>query len=151
MKVTVKDIMRYGPCKDYPLGRVKKLWNGKEYLTEREIVALNIPRKDIICALIGLMTDEQRNVFRCRIASRVLHLWDAPEIAKEYLETGNDKIRVAARYAAWDAALAAEMDYDGGVARDAALAAASDLAAARDAEIEAQIDIAIEILEGGAS
>ena len=56
-------------------------------------------------------------------ALSVIHLWDAPEIVKEYLETGNEELRAVVRDAAWDAARAA--------ARDAARAAAWD--AARDA------------------
>jgi hypothetical protein len=56
-------------------------------------------------------------------ALQVIHLWDAPPVVREYLETGNEALRAAARDAARDAARAA--------ARDAAWAAAR--AAARDA------------------
>ena len=70
-------------------------------------------------------------------AQDVLHLWDAPEIVKRYLETGDENIRenarAAANTAAWAAACAAW-----GAARDAAWAAAWAAAcaawgAARDA------------------
>jgi hypothetical protein len=41
-------------------------------------------------------------------ARRVLHLWDAPDVVRRYLETGDGSIRAAARdaaeAAAWDAA-----------------------------------------------
>src|ERR1035437_6083318 len=54
----------------------------------------------------------------------VIHLWDAPTVVKEYLTTGDENLRDAARDAAW----AAE------AARSAALAAAwAAEAAARDA------------------
>ena len=51
-------------------------------------------------------------------ALQVIHLWDVPDIVKEYLETGNEDIRAAAwdaaraaaRAAAWDAARAATGD-----------------------------------------
>ena len=51
-------------------------------------------------------------------ASSVLHLWDAPQVVRDYLETGDEAIRAVA----WDAARA--------VARDAAWAAAWDAARA---------------------
>ena len=43
-------------------------------------------------------------------ARRVLHLWDAPNVVREYLETGDETIRAAARDAARDAAWAAAWD-----------------------------------------
>jgi hypothetical protein len=59
-------------------------------------------------------------------ALQVIHVWDAPEIVRRYLETGDETIRDAARHAARNATCAAAME-----ARDAARAAAR--AAARDA------------------
>ena len=77
----------------------------------------------------------------CRQAARryaldVLHLWeDAPQVVRDYLTTGDDSIRAAARDAAWaaarDAARAAARAAARDAARDAARAAARD--AARDA------------------
>ena len=73
-------------------------------------------------------------------ARRVLHLWNAPEVVRQYLETGDESIKDAARDAAWaaarDAAWAAAWD----AARDAAWAAAR--AAARDAAWAAAWDAA---------
>jgi len=37
-------------------------------------------------------------------ALSVAHLWDCPEVALEYLKTGEESLREAARGAAWDAA-----------------------------------------------
>ena len=72
-------------------------------------------------------------------ASQVLHLWNAPQVVKDYLATGDEALQDAARGAAlgaaWDAARGAAL----GAARGAALGAAWDasrgaaLAAARDA------------------
>ncbi|MDH5797847.1 MAG: hypothetical protein OEZ19_04720 [Paracoccaceae bacterium] len=36
-------------------------------------------------------------------ARDVLHLWDAPQVVRDYLETGDETLRAAAREAAWDA------------------------------------------------
>ena len=61
-------------------------------------------------------------------ALQVIHLWDAPQVVRDYLTTGDESLRAAAWDAAWAAAWAA--------ARDAAWDAAWD--AARDAARDAQ-------------
>jgi len=73
-------------------------------------------------------------------ALRVIHLWDAPDVVVQYLKTGDESLRSAARdtagaaagAAAWDAARAAAWDtaWDAAraAARDAAWAAAQDAA-----------------------
>ena len=74
-------------------------------------------------------------------ALQVIGLWDAPDVVREYLTTGNDDLRAAARAAAWaavwdaraavwDAARAAARAARA-AARDAASAAARDAARAR--------------------
>ena len=65
--------------------------------------------------------------FARKCALDVIHLWDAPQVVRDYLETGDEQLRDAARAAARDAAGAAARDAAG----DAAGAAARD--AARDA------------------
>jgi hypothetical protein len=78
-------------------------------------------------------------------ALKVIHLWDAPDVVKQFLETGDENLRAAARDAAWAAARdalaadaarvaawAAAWAAGRDAARDAAWAAAR--AAARDAE-----------------
>ena len=63
-------------------------------------------------------------LFARRVALDVIHLWDAPPIVKEYLETGDESKRAAARDAAWDAAGAAAWAAAGAAAWAAAWAAA---------------------------
>ena len=67
-------------------------------------------------------------------ALQVIHLWDAPDVVRQYLETGDKLLRAAARAAAWAAARAAAWDAAGAAAwdaaRDAAGAAAWDAARA---------------------
>ena len=58
-------------------------------------------------------------------ALSVIHLWDAPEVVREYLETGDESKRAAARAAAW----AAAWDSVGDAARAAARAASWDSSA----------------------
>ncbi|WP_246688735.1 hypothetical protein [Mesorhizobium sp. M4B.F.Ca.ET.143.01.1.1] len=68
--------------------------------------------------------DELLRSFARRAALSVIHLWDAPAIVKQYLETGDESIRAAAWAAAWDAARAAARAAARDAARDAAWAAA---------------------------
>ncbi|MGE3482719.1 MAG: hypothetical protein AB7K73_15140 [Gammaproteobacteria bacterium] len=83
------------------------------------------------------VSDDLLRRFARERALSAIHLWDAPDVVRQYLETGDETLRAAAsdaaNAAAWDAARAAS-DAALAAARaasDAALAAA--LAAARDA------------------
>jgi hypothetical protein len=68
-------------------------------------------------------------------ASSVLHLWDAPQVVRDYLKTGDESLRAAAGAAAGDAAGAAAGDAAWAAAWAAAGAAAgaAAVAAARSA------------------
>jgi hypothetical protein len=72
--------------------------------------------------------------FARKMALSVIHLWNAPAIVREYLETGNERKRDAARDAAGDAAGAAAWNAAGAAAKaaagDAAWAAARHAARA---------------------
>jgi hypothetical protein len=85
------------------------------------------------------VTDELR-AFARWCALQVAHLWDMPPIVRQYLETGDESIRDAAR----DAARAAARDAARAAARDAAWDAAGDAAraAARAAAWDAFINTA---------
>jgi hypothetical protein len=58
--------------------------------------------------------------FARQCALDVIHLWDAPQVVRDYLTTGDESLRDAARAAARNASYAA-----GAAARDAARAAAA--------------------------
>src|SRR5690606_8167904 len=93
------------------------------------------------------LTDDLR-AFARQCALDVIHLWDAPDVVRRYLETGDESLRNAAWAAAtdtmrdattaatWDIAKAAAWD----TARDAATEAARD--AAWDAAWAAAYDAA---------
>ena len=74
-------------------------------------------------------------------AKSVLHLWDAPQVVKDFLDTGDESLMAAARAAARDAAWDA--------ARDAGWAAAraAGWAAARAAARAAQRDLFAKLVE----
>lgn len=88
MDVTVLDIMRLRPCEYYPKDRVKELWAGRKFLTHYEIAELDIPYVDRVWALSGLMTPDTQRRYARKCALSVIHLWDAPKIVVECLETG---------------------------------------------------------------
>ena len=69
--------------------------------------------------------------FACEQALSVIHLWDAPAIVRDYLETRDESKRIAAWEAAAEAAAWAAAAWD--AAWDAAARAAAWAAAARDA------------------
>jgi hypothetical protein len=73
-------------------------------------------------------------------ALAVAHLWDCPPVVRQYLETGDESLRVSARAAAWAASTAARAASAAWAASDAARAAAwaaSDAAWAASAESDA--------------
>ena len=90
--------------------------------------------------------EEVLQAFSRRVALDVAHLWDMPDVVRQYLETGDESKRsaawdaarsaawAAARSAAWAAARSAARDAARDAARAAAWAAwAAAWAAARDA------------------
>ena len=78
--------------------------------------------------LAGFDATDILRLFARQCALDVIHLWDAPDVVKRYLETGDESLKDAARAAAWAAA------------RDVAWAAAGDAQNTRLlAMVEAQI------------
>ena len=59
-------------------------------------------------------------------AIKVLHLWNAPQVVRDYLATGDESLRSAARSAAWLAEASAERTAAWSAARSAARSAASE-------------------------
>ncbi len=68
-------------------------------------------------------TDTLRHFARL-CALDVIDLWKAPDVVRQYLETGDESMREAAQDAAWDAALDASLDASWNAAADAARTAA---------------------------
>ena len=120
-RVTVEQVMELCPCgydgpndgENYTVERVTELWAGREALSASDIAALELGAEDRIWALIRMLDEAEQWDFARWNALQVLHLWNAPELVQEYLETGNEAIRAAAwaaaRAAAWDAARDAQI------------------------------------------
>ena len=111
-----------------------------KFVCRERTILWSVDGEDVLCA------------FARRVALDVIHLWDAPDVVRKYLETGDEKLRDAAwdaarataSAAAWAPAWAAAKDAAWDAARDAARAAARDAAwdAARDAAWDAAKDAA---------
>ena len=76
--------------------------------------------RTVVAMLSAEETDALLREFARWCALQVIDLWDAPQVVRDYLETGDESIRDAAWDAAWDAAREAARD----AAREAAWAAA---------------------------
>ena len=90
MKITVDQIMAWGPCSPYTDARVRELVG--DGLTPREIAALDIPPEDRFWALTNLLDERDCRLLACDIAESVVHFTgDDPRCV--------DAIRISRRYA----------------------------------------------------
>jgi hypothetical protein len=99
--VKIMDALSYSP--GYIICRVK--CEGRIIKDTDKLVC---SKRTIIWRIQG---EKVLRLFARQRALSVIHLWNAPPVVKEYLETGKEEIRdaarAAARAAAWDAARAA--------------------------------------------
>lgn len=140
------DALGYAPSSNLSLCRVTlggtvKHDSDKSVGNERTVIAMLSPEA----------TEKLLRDFARWCALQVIHLWDAPDVVRQYLETGDESLRAAAWAAAWDAAWAAARDAARAAeaAARAAEAAAWDAAeaAARDAARDAAIEMYAAELE----
>ena len=66
--------------------------------------------RTVVAMLDADTTDKLLRDFARWCALQVIHLWDAPDVVRQYLETGDESLRSAARAAAGDAAWDAARD-----------------------------------------
>ena len=145
---TINDIRSWEPCYD-PTRYLAEGWTG----TALDVLTCSTcPAQDRLWAVMredAGIPDSICRTWARWCALQVIDLWDAPEIVRCYLETGDETIRDAA----WDAAWAAAWDAAGAAARNAAWDAARDAAwdaarnAAWDAAWAAQVDKLISMLQ----
>ena len=160
-RVTVDNVMWWGPCPGYPRKRIEGLFAGRETLGWREIAALDLPAADPLWWLLRpeFLSARRLHLLACDFAEAVLPLADDPRSAeairvkrlwvdgqatdeelaaagKAAREAAREAARVAAREAAEAAARAADWDASEAAAArtagDAAWVAARDARAARE-------------------
>src|SRR5690606_35325923 len=93
-----------------------------------------VARRRRIVRRVDLTSDMRAFARQC--ALDVIHLWEAPDVVRRYLETGDESLRNAA----WAAAMDTMRDVSTAATWDIAMPAAWD--AARDAATEAARDAA---------
>jgi len=142
---TIDEMLAERPCKEYTQERITELWAGRERLSLRDILMLDIPSSDRIWVACrpGALTDQQQAAWLERIVTRAIihHALNCgiPTVeawAQNWLD-GTDRSNAAAA-AAWtvEAAWAAR----------ATTWTAWAAAAARAAERERQVQDCREIL-----
>ena len=120
--VTVDQVLSWNPCSRYNRERVTELFADRETLTVLDILALDITADDKLWSVLHneFFTDEQLHTLACDFAERVVHLCgDDPrpqaaiDAKRAWLRRGEISAAAwaAARDAAWDAARAAEQEW----------------------------------------
>ncbi len=137
--ITARDIISHDPCDDYPPELVRQLiGDGK---TPLEILDLPIPAEDRIWVMTrpGMVPEHIQDEFARKCALSVIHLWNAPNVVKRFLETGDKSLLEASVDASWaavrtvDAEQIADAAWAALWAADAARIADASWAAARAA------------------
>lgn len=159
---TVDHVMSWRPCSAYTRERVTELWAGREALSALDVLALDIPERDRLWAVLRpeMIDENDLHELACRFAEQsapiwerwaaehapdkvsvcrdtiaVMRLWMQGEATGEVLAAARAAASAAARDAAWVASDAAwEAAWAAWAASDAAEAArAAAGAAASDA------------------
>lgn len=129
--ITVPMVRGWGPCYD-PTKIVPKDWRG----TALDVLDLPISAKDKLWVVLreDVLPKAILNEVARWYALQVADLWDAPDVVRQYLETGDESLRDAVlstpRGVAWNEARDAARDAARGAVRGAAAAAAVDAAEA---------------------
>jgi hypothetical protein len=118
--ITVEMVREWEPCYE-PTKIVPEDWTG----TVLDVLDLDISIDDKFWVVLRdeLLPERLLREFARWCALQVIHMWNAPDVVREYLETGNEELRAAAGTAARAAARDAARTAARAAARDAAWAA----------------------------
>jgi len=123
--ITVPMVRGWGPCYD-PTKIVPKDWRG----TALDVLDLPISAKDKLWVVLreDVLPKAILNEVARWYALQVADLWDAPDVVRQYLETGDESLRDAVlstpRGVAWNEARDAARDAARGAVREAVFDAA---------------------------
>ena len=150
--VTIEQVIAWQPCgydddddgENYTPQRIEMLFDGRESLTARDIAALDIPKRDVIWALLHkeFVTERQMHILACDFAESIVHLCgDDPrpraaiDAKRAWMRGDISDAELAAAWAAARAAASAAARAAASVAARAA-SSATDWATARAQQIE---------------
>jgi hypothetical protein len=85
MKITVNQIMKWGPCWYYPRAVVEKLWKDNEYLSLHEIAELEISCFDLWWVCTHVMNRKQQEHMKNWCILQILPD-DVPSIVRDYFQ-----------------------------------------------------------------
>lgn len=110
--ITIDEVLALGPCEGYERPRLEQLAAGRKRLNVAQVVALEIPATDRVWLLTEdhFFTAAELDLFARWCAWQVRDLWKMPDIVRQYLLTGDEKIKGRARDAARAAVRAAWWD-----------------------------------------
>jgi hypothetical protein len=143
LTTTLNDIRKHHPCSagwEMLLKTLEKTKADDEPVSFKTILESNGLDDALWCLQAVEGYDTEIREFSRWCALQVVHLWACPPIVLQYLQTGDDTIRDAAKDATWAAGGDAARAAGGDAARAAARAAAGD--AARAAAWDAMGDAA---------
>jgi hypothetical protein len=129
--ITIDDILEWGPCYD-PTDVVGDDWSGSAL----DVIALyesgHISASDALWVVLRseVLPDHILHDMGRWCALQVIDLWDAPEVVREYLETGNQDLCQAAESASWSACWSASDPAVQDAAESAACSAAQNAGSA---------------------
>lgn len=128
MKVTVADVMAWGPCPEYTEEKVKKLFGRRRKLSGLQIAALRIKPDDIFWAVLkhGFLPDKSLRHFACDCAEHVLHFFEEQHPEDKRPRQSIEMARCFAEGFATYEELATAGDASWAAARDASRAASRD-------------------------
>lgn len=156
-KVTVKQMLEFGPCKEYSESRVRKLWAGNWSLIPLQISELDIPAADRVWALCRVLDPDIRTRWINMIVERAIRKYvlgcGIPEVEQwgERWISGADRSSTEAKVAAWAAAAAWAVKAAAAWAVKAAAAAAWAAKAAAAAAAVREAKVAVwEVAEAAA-
>ena len=135
MKITVEMVRSWKPYYSFA-DVVPEDWTG----TALDVLNLPISAEDRLWVVLreAVLPKETLREFARWCALQVIDLWDAPDVVYEYLKTGDETLRDAARAAAWGIVRNDARDIAWAAAVDATWYVAGNTAfdAMRDAQIE---------------
>jgi hypothetical protein len=98
MIITIEQVIESMPS--YDLSKfLPEEWEG----TLTDVLSFPVPHKHLISVACEFLNQEQQSEFARWCALQVTHLWDAPDVVCEFLETGNEDLKEAAKKASEDA------------------------------------------------
>ena len=79
---TIEEVKSWGVC--YPRGRLEELYAGREALTARDCLDLDIPGRDKLFALLRseVIPERELHLLACDFAGRVAHLSEDPRVVE---------------------------------------------------------------------